>query len=113
MDQYKGVQGSIEAVKNLLVTAPVLAHCDLSLPTKMAGDTSAYVIRQFPSGPWRDRANSTLHIYALWINFGFLAGFHSISKEYADSRSAHLYSCAATKNGVLCDQWLGHMYKYW
>ena len=50
MDQDKGVQGSIEALKKLLVTAPVLAHYDLSLPTKMAGDTSVYVIRQFPSG---------------------------------------------------------------
>ena len=32
------------AGKKLLVTAPVLAHYDPSLPMKMAGDASAYGI---------------------------------------------------------------------
>ena len=31
--------------KKLLVTAPVLAHFDPSLPIKLAGDVSAYGIR--------------------------------------------------------------------
>ena len=37
---------AFEASKKLLVTAPVLAHYDTSVPIKMHGDTSAYALGQ-------------------------------------------------------------------
>ena len=65
---------AFEAAKKLLVTAPVLAHYDPSLPMKMAGDASAYGIgavisHVFPDGRERPIAFASRTLTATERNY--------------------------------------------